>query len=79
MPSAAWPTPVAVQNRITRSCAVSGGVVLAIATPPSSFWRTPPLRPRASPGRRAAFVVVKFQPIGLGRRHYRTFCQWCRE
>jgi len=26
MPTAAWLTPVAVQNRITRSCAVSGGV-----------------------------------------------------
>ena len=30
MPTAAWLTSVAVQNRITRSCAVSGNVVFMI-------------------------------------------------
>jgi hypothetical protein len=47
-------TPVAVQNRITRSCAVSGIVVFAIATPAANFWRTRPLRPGASLGSRAS-------------------------
>jgi hypothetical protein len=35
MPTAAWLMPVAVQNRMTRSCAVSG-VVFAIAIPAAS-------------------------------------------
>jgi hypothetical protein len=48
MPTAAWLMPVAVQNRITRSCAVSGVVTFAMATPAASFWRTPPSRPPAS-------------------------------
>jgi hypothetical protein len=30
MPTAAWLMPVAAQNRMTRSCAVSGGVAIAI-------------------------------------------------
>jgi hypothetical protein len=38
MPTAARLTPVAVQNRITRSCAVSGVEVFAIATPSASFF-----------------------------------------
>src|ERR1700731_3817617 len=42
MPTAAWLTPVAVQNRITRSCAVSVVVVFAIATPAASSWRMRP-------------------------------------
>jgi hypothetical protein len=33
MPTAAWLMPVAVQNRITRSCAVSGVAVFAMAAP----------------------------------------------
>src|SRR5215472_4716633 len=49
MPTAAWLTPVAVQNRITRSCAVSGVVVFAIATPSANSSRPPPSRPRAAP------------------------------
>jgi hypothetical protein len=46
MPTAAWLMPVAVQNRITRSCAASGVVVFAIAIPVASSWRTPPSQPR---------------------------------
>jgi len=58
MPTAAWLTPVAVQNRITRSCAVSGGVVFAIVTSATSFSRTWRLaRRRAAVRRRAAFVL----------------------
>jgi hypothetical protein len=45
-PTAAWLTLVAVQNRITRSCAASGVVVFATATLAASSWRTPPSRAR---------------------------------
>jgi hypothetical protein len=52
MPTAAWSMPVAVQNKITRSCALSSVVGFAMAY--ASFSRMPPSRARRLVAARAA-------------------------
>jgi hypothetical protein len=47
-PTSRWLMPVAVQNKITRSCALSV-VVFAMGYPPPSYWRTRSLLRAARP------------------------------
>jgi len=60
---------VAAQNRITRSCAVSGVVTFAMATPAASSLRMPPSLPRATPRSRAsgcfAYRIVLGKSFGF--------------